>query len=121
MFAEFDKSEFPIVKVNFSESIKNREDFDNFLQEWLILYENRENFTFIFNTVKVGFVNPKYCVLMSLFIKELKKKNIQYLQKSDIYVSNNFVMNLLDLIFNLQKPVAPVYIHYKDNIKTILV
>lgn len=121
MFAKFDYSEFPIVKVNFSESIENSDNFNKFLQEWLKLYENKINFTFIFNTEKVGYINPKYCILMSLFIKELKNKEVQYLKKSDIYVSSYFVLYLLDLIFYLQKPVAPVYIHYKDKTKIISV
>ena len=54
--------------------------------------------------------------MMSLFIKELKNRDIQYLTKSEIYVYNKFTKYLLDLIFNLQKPVAPVNIHYNDEI-----
>ena len=119
MFATFDNSNFPIVKVFFSETIKDREDFEIFLQEWLKLYDNKQYFTFVFDTQNVGFINPKYSVLMSLFIKELKKRDIQYLEKSHIYVYNKFTMYLLDLIFNLQKPVAPVYIIYNGDIKTI--
>jgi len=120
MFATFDNSNFPIVKVTLSETIVDRNDFENFLQEWLKLYDNKEYFTFVFDTQNVGFINPKYSVLMSLFIKELKKRDIQYLEKSEIYVYNKFTMYLLDLIFTLQKPVAPVYIYHKNNTKTIL-
>jgi len=119
MFATFDNSDFPTVKVTLSETIVDRNDFENFLQEWLKLYDNKQYFTFIFDTQNVGFINPKYSILMSLFIKELKKRDIQYLEKSHIYVYNNFTMYLLDLIFNLQKPVAPVYIIYNGDIKTI--
>ena len=99
MFATFDNSDFPIVKVTLSETIVDRNDFENFLQEWLKLYDNKEYFTFVFDTQNVGFINPKYSVLMSLFIKELKKRDIQYLEKSEIYVYNKFTMYLLDLIF----------------------
>ena len=120
MFATFDNSDFPIVKVTLSKTIVDRNDFENFLQEWLKLYDNKQYFTFVFDTQNVGFINPKYSVLMSLFIKELKKREIQYLEKSHIYVYNKFTMHLLDLIFNLQKPVAPVYIYYRNNTKTIL-
>ena len=35
------------------------------------LYDNGEYFN-EFNTRNVGFINPKYSILMSLFIKELK-------------------------------------------------
>ncbi len=58
---------------------------------------------------------------MSLFIKKLKKEKHQYLQKSIIYVNNNIVKRMLDFIFMLQPPVAPVYIiDNKDYIDLIL-
>ena len=37
MFAVFDHDEFPIVKVTLNNNIENREDFENFLNEWLRL------------------------------------------------------------------------------------
>jgi len=120
MFAEFNHDEFPIVKVTLNDNIENREDFENFLNEWLRLYDNEEYFSFEFDTRNVGFINPKYSILMSLFIKELKKRDIQYLTSSRIYVYNKFTKYLLDLIFFLQKPVATVYIHYNDEVITIL-
>ena len=115
-FATFDRSEFPKVKVTFSENITDRNDFEKFLCEWLELYDNCKYFEFVFDTINVGLINPKYSIMMSLFIKELKKRDIQYLTKSEIYVYNKFTKYLLDLIFNLQKPVAPVHIYYDDEI-----
>ena len=47
---------------------------------------------------------------MSLFIKSLKKNDIQYLEKSIIYIPNTKAKKLLDIIFTIQPPVAPVYI-----------
>ena len=119
MFAAFNHDEFPIVQVALN-NIENRQDFENFLNEWLRLYDNNEYFSFEFDTKNVGFINPKYSVLMSLFIRELKKRDIQYLTSSRIYVYNKFTKYLLDLIFFIQKPVATVYIHYNDEIITIL-
>jgi hypothetical protein len=114
-FATFDRSEFPKVKVIFSENITDRNDFENFLSEWLQLYDDCKYFSFVFDTRNVSNINPKYSIMMSLFIKELKKRDIQYLTKSEIYVYNKFTKYLLDLIFNLQKPVAPVHIYYDDE------
>ena len=119
MFATFDKTQFPIVKVTFSETIIDNTDFENFLKEWLQLYDNREYFSFVFDTKNVGLINPKYSILMSLFIRQLKTRDIQYLKSSHIYVYNNFVNHLLDLIFFIQKPVAPVHIDYNNKIKSI--
>ena len=47
---------------------------------------------------------------MSAFIKNLKRRDYQYLQKSIILVNSNIVKSMLDLIFYIQPPVAPVYI-----------
>ena len=38
------------------------------------------------------------------------KTTRQYLQRSIIIVNNSFIQSLLDLIFFIQSPVAPVYI-----------
>ena len=53
----------------------------------------------------------KYVLKMSEFIKKLKRRDIQYLEKSIIFINNNKIKYLLDAIFAIQKPVAPVYIY----------
>ena len=110
MFAEYNYQYFPCVIVTFQENITNEQDFEQFLLLWLQLYERQQDFYFIFDTTKMGFVNPKYCVLMSSFIKNLRQRSYQYLQKSYIIVSSHLIERLLDLTFYLQPPVAPVYV-----------
>jgi len=59
---------------------------------------------------------------MSKFISKLKEEKIQFLQKSIIIINNNIVKYMLNIIFNIQKPVAPVYLIELDdntNIKII--
>tara|TARA_B100001769_G_scaffold275318_1_gene277232 strand:- start:24170 stop:24616 length:447 start_codon:yes stop_codon:yes gene_type:complete len=124
MFAEFDYSLYEtnsIVKVKLNKKIKNKEDFYNFLSNWINLYEKKRNFLFIFDTYDVGYIPIKYSIQMSLFIKQLKKKSFQYLQKSIILVNSNIVKHMLDFIFMLQPPVAPVYIiNNEDYIDLII-
>lgn len=110
MFVTFDETEYPIVKVNFTGVVRDDNDFSQFTDKWLELYERNANFTFIFDTRNMGIMGPKYCFKMASFIKELKKRQIQYLEKSIIIVSNRYIRFLLWLIFKMQKPVAPVYI-----------
>jgi len=110
MFVTFDEVEYPIVKVNFTGVVRSDNDFSQFTDKWLELYERNANFTFIFDTRNMGIMGPKYCFKMASFIKELKKRQIQYLEKSIIIVSNRYIRFLLWLIFKIQKPVAPVYI-----------
>lgn len=118
MFAIYDYSRYEsdtIVKVTLSSPIKNDMDFDIFLFKWLELYNNKRQFIFIFDTTNVGYIPLKYSLRMSIFIKDLKKQECQYLQKSIILVNSNMVKYMLDFIFMIQPPVAPVYITNDDK------
>jgi len=110
MFVEFDETKYPVVRVNFSGVIRNESDFNEFTNKWIELYSRKSNFTFIFDTRNMGMMGPKYCFKMATFIKNLKKRPVQYLEKSIIIVSNRYIRLLLWIIFSIQKPVAPVYI-----------
>lgn len=116
MFAYFNYIDFPIVKVDLSGSIKDNDDFSNFTNQWLKLYNNENYFEFIFNTYNCGLINPKYCLYTALFIKKIKQKKIQYLKKSTIYVYNKYIFQLLKIIFYIEKPVAPVEIIFYNKL-----
>lgn len=120
MFYEYDKSSFPLVKVNIV-GIPTNEEFDNFLREWLQLYEEQNDFSFLFDIRELGNVSLKYCVKMSLFIYKLRKKEYQYLQKSVIILNDNRVKRLVDFIFAIQPPVADVFIlmNQTDSLKDL--
>ena len=110
MFAEYDVTNFPKVQVKFGKTVKNDEDFRNFIKEWLALYKKKEAFYFLMDTSDTGLVPIKYCFKMSKFISHLKKNNKTSLKYSIILVYNQFVSILLKFIFVLSKPVAPVYL-----------
>lgn len=110
MFAVFDKEDFPIVKVTMNGKPESDQDFDNFLNEWTKLYEERNDFIFVFYTENVSNPDIKYSIRMSQYIKNLRKKDYQYLQKSIILINRNKVRWMLDFIFSIQPPVADVYL-----------
>ena len=110
MFADFDRENFPIVKVTMNGKPESDEDFDNFLNEWTKLYEERNDFIFVFYTENVSNPDIKYSIRMSQYIKNLRKKDYQYLQKSIILINRNKVRWMLDFIFSIQPPVADVYL-----------
>ena len=120
MFAEYNHDHFPIVFVNFSESIESENDFDQFLNEWLLLYHNGRDFSFIFDTRTMKNINIKYAIKMTLFIKSLRKQPYHYLQKSLILVNDQRILRLLDLVFTFQSPVAPVYLWLSENINEVI-
>ncbi len=116
MFAQYNYDNFPVVFVSFSESINSENEFDQFLNEWLILYHNRQDFSYIFDTRNMKNISPKYAIKMTLFIKNLRKEPYHYLQKSLILVNDKNIKRLLDFVFTLQSPVAPVYLwHINSN------
>ena len=119
MFANYDYINFPLVKIDLSGTIKDNNDFLNFTNQWLKLYDNEITFEFIFNTYNCGLINPKYCLYTALFIKKIKQKKIQYLKKSTIYVYNKYIFHLLKIIFYIEKPVAPVEILFYDKLNNL--
>ena len=109
MFADYDYSQLPNVKVKLNNVIDD-DDFDEFLKEWLKLYIKKKKYSFIFDTTNVSNVPLKYSIRMAEFIKELKNNEIQYLEKSIILINNLFVKQMLNIILRLQSPVAPIYL-----------
>lgn len=116
MFANYNYDNFPIIFVEFSENINSETEFDQFLSEWLILYHNRKDFSFIFDTRNMKNISIKYAIKMTLFIKNLRKQPYHYLQKSLILVNDKNIKRLLDFVFTLQSPVAPVYLWHINSI-----
>lgn len=115
MFANYDYSEFPEVKVIFKGGINNENDFLLFINQWKQLYKDKKKFTFLFDMKDISYVNPIYSYKMSSFISDLKKEPIQYLLQSKIINVNKFINFLLSIIFYIQAPVAPVYIECIDG------
>lgn len=119
MFAKYDNTNFPIIYIYLNGTIKDKNDFENFINKWLEINNNKKDYEFIFNTKNCGLVHPKYCFYMALFIKKLKKEKNKYLKKSTIYVYNKYIFQLLKIIFYFEKPIAPVEIIFEDNNKII--
>lgn len=106
----FITDEFPNVKVFFTGKIKTDEEFNQFTNSWLSLYYRSSPFTMIFDTTHMKIPELKYSIKLSQFIKTLKRKNPQYLKQSFIIIKKKIVIMLLDFIFLLQPPVAPVHL-----------
>ena len=107
MFAHYDITSFPIVRVKFTRDIDDG-GFSDFLNRWVELYRDKRDFNFIFDTQDMGYIPVKYCLQMALFIYRLKREPRQYLTHSRIIVDNIYIHNLLYIVFNIQKPVSPV-------------
>ena len=113
MFAVYDYTRYEshsIVTITLNSQVENDKDFDDFLLQWLNLYIKKRMFTLIFDTSNVGYIPLIYSLRMSAFIGNLKKQKHQFLDKSIILINSNIVKHMLEFIFMIQAPVAPVYI-----------
>ena len=110
MFCIYDYQDFPKVNVTFHGSIHSESDFALFTDQWIKLYEDKRYFTFIFDMKDIGLINPYWSYRVASFISELKKEPIQYLTESTIINVNTFTGYLLQIVFSVQSPVAPVTI-----------
>jgi hypothetical protein len=110
MFFSCDMENFPIVVIKFKGYIHTNNEFELFLKTWYDLYTLNENFILIFDTLEMELPHIKYSFKMTAFIKSLRKKNPQYLQKSYIIIENRFIKSMLNFVFFIQPPVATVYL-----------
>ena len=119
MWCVIDKTNFPIIKISFNAEKQIEEEFDIFLDEWVKLYDEEKEFYFVFDTCQLGMMNVKYAYKMSKFIKEIKKRDKQFLKKSLIIVKNQYISFLLNIVFSITKPVANVYLFSEHTDKLI--
>ena len=119
MFYNLNSEYYPLIIFKFNNIKINNISFEKFMKDWINLYKKNKNFILIFDTTFMSIPNIKYCFKMAAFIKKIRKFNPQYLNRSIIIVKNKKISNLLELIFFLQSPVAPVYIT-NDNLHTVL-
>lgn len=124
-FANFNISQFPKVFVKLNKSIKSDDDYDKFTNDWLNLYKKQKYYNLVIDTTQTGLINVKYAFKVANFIKGLKENvpelyGEQWLQYSVILVSNNFIMKLLNIIFKITKPIAPIYIVSNEKDKNTI-
>jgi hypothetical protein len=120
MFATYDYTNFPEVKVIFNGSIQDESDYILFTEQWLKLYEDKNNFNFLFDMKDIGMVNLTYCYKIASFISDIKSREIQYLTESTIINVNDFSYGLLQLVFMIQSPISKVTIIKKDDVKSVI-
>lgn len=120
VFAYYNYDNFPDIFVDMSGNINCDNDFTDFTSKWIELYENKRDFNFIFSTKNIGYIHPKYCLYVALFIKTIKKRRQQYLKHSIINVYNKYIYKLLKIVFYIEKPVAPVTINELDGDNLII-
>ena len=119
MFAKFNYTMWPTVSINLEGPIGGEDDFNLFLFQWENLYERKESFKLIFDVRKFGMPSPYYALKMTVFIEKLRRKYPQYLEKSIIILNSGYIKYLINFMFLIQPPVAPVYTYYVSSIDAV--
>lgn len=119
-FAVFDFDNFPSISIKLNNTIKDENDYKSFTHNWLNAYRMKQYYHMIIDSSNTNLVSMSYVIRISQFIKNLKatakeKYGEQWLQYSIILVKSDFVMKLLNMIFYISNPIAPVFIISKDN------
>ena len=113
MFAFFNDSLFPKIYVTFNQNI-NPNSWKQFTTTWRNFDLKKQPYTLLFDLAGLGLPHLTYAIKISYFIESLKKRkkllNNVYLTKSIIICNNTYQRKLLEWVFFIQSPVAPVYI-----------
>lgn len=115
MFANYNLEKWPLVYINMVGDINTYIDYKTFTNTWLSLYEKEQDFTMFFDATNFGDVNVFYAIKMAMFIKKIKRKRPQYLQKSIIMLKSKWLKHLIGLMFFIESPAAPVFVYYTDE------
>lgn len=115
MFATYNLDKWPFVYIKLKGDIKQYSDYKEFTNTWLDLYNKCEPFTMLFDATEFGDVSIFYAIKMAMFIKKIKRKRPQYLQKSVIMLQGKWLKHLIGLMFFIESPAAPVYVYYTDE------
>lgn len=117
MYANFNDENLPRVNVTFNNETLNDDTFQEFLTNWNDCDNKQEDYNFYFDlTGGLGKPAMKYIFGIAGFIKKKKKEPKKFLKYSVIYVKNKQTLLLLRMVFNLTKPIAPVYIINKEEL-----
>ena len=74
MFAEFNDTLFPDIRINLKLDNINDQAFNEFTQKWESYDKRNTPYTFIFTSEGRGLKTTKYIKRIVLFIKKLKKE-----------------------------------------------
>ena len=91
---------------------------DDLFHLWIEYYESQTEFSFIFHTKEITKIPSLWVALkMAMFLYSLKYRYPEkhYLTHSRILIQNPALQRLLEVIFAIQLPVAPVYIYHSDT------
>ena len=100
-----DNNVYYLIFENVSQEEFNK--YDKFLN---LLYTSKINFKIFYDLTKLTMTDCTYCYQQIQIMKKYKELTKQYLDKSAILLTNTYVTNALELIFQNITPTSPNYV-----------
>ena len=104
------------IKIHDKGKKKDGERLKDFLNMWNKKYNEKKHFSFLLDGTSVLSPSAKDCYKVIKFIREMKKRNFQYLNYTIIIINNYSTRNFLFYMFKMQSPVAPVFLVKDENL-----
>ena len=101
---------YDVTIADSPDNYQMEELYNSFINNWDELYKQKQAFSMIFNLTQLSSAPPKYCKRLAYYIKSIKRLPKQYLTFSIVIINNPIVKVIMGIIFQLTKPIAPMYI-----------
>ena len=106
-YAEFDFSKFPAVTITFNNVEPTNEEFYEYLEEILRIYNRKEKFVLIFNASKAKYLKAELRVDQGNWIKKHEELIKKYCLGNAYIISNPIIKIVFNCILAVNKPPVP--------------
>lgn len=106
-YATFDRSEFPIITINFTGNSENDENFQDYLNGLEKNYTFEKQFSLIFELTKAPIPKVSYQLKQAHWMKANEDKIKTYCRGVAYIIPSAIMRNVLKFIFSIQKNPVP--------------
>lgn len=112
-YALFHRAQFPLITVEFTGVKENAENFKDYLDGLEVNYHRKESFALIFDARQALSLNPKYQLKQAAWMQKHKALIEQYCLGVAYVVPQNFLRNVLQVIFKITPNPVPFKVFEK--------
>ena len=106
-YAVVDRTNFPIVRVQFTGEAANEDSFKSYLMELKEIYDYENKLAIIFDANKATLPGLKFQKMQAKWLKDNKQMLEDYCVGTAYIISNRLIRNVLKAIFALQSQPVP--------------
>lgn len=107
MYAQFDRTNFPLIIVSFTGEKESPENFDAYLAGLHANYDREEAFALVFDATQAPTPNPIYQQKQAKWMKQHEALITTYCRGVAYVMPNGLLRGVLKMIFSLQKNPVP--------------